>query len=127
MINDLTPMIPAMWRATPSFPARCALLVALIALAACSERVAELPPAPRLAPTTLLRSSTGLEIILDCPSIPTIKKRVVSPGIGNDTNGNGIVCDRTIGVGSQPLVITTDDVLMPRPMTPRMLPGNPTS
>ena len=93
------------------------------ASAGCTERP-ELPPAPKMVPGSVLRSSTGIELVLDCPLRPNIARRAVEPHTSADLNGNGIVCDQRLGPADASRIITIDDLLMPRSAQPSTTPGN---
>jgi len=90
-----------------------AAVLALL-LAGCSDRPRDAARSGLTAPTTVLRSSRGAELVFSCPAMPGIAKRSVAAGTSGDANRNGVVCDQRVGSQGRQRLLTTDDVLMPR-------------
>lgn len=99
---------------TSSIVRRVAGAVAIaMLLAGCAERPREAARSTLTAPTTVLRSASGIPLALACPAMAGIMKRGVAAGTRGDANNNGVVCDQRVGVPGHERVLTTDDVLMP--------------
>lgn len=102
-----------------------ALLLATLALAACTEHRdaarTSMGPAGRAGYTLLTADQQLL-----CPTNLGLVPRAVGTGAEADANGNGTVCDRTTALGGETRTVTTDDIVVaagvvfpPPPREPR--------
>lgn len=94
------------------------LVTMAIGFAACAEQTTRaVSPGLEGRPHFAIAVPEGMS--LQCAPRPTVAPRVVEPGAEHDLNGNGIVCDETVGPrgvhdgGATLPVATTDDIPLP--------------